>query len=124
MLQPLNNKVTAACPAGHKVRGNSNLVGKTVKCPRCDVGFVFALTFNRSAKKDAKEVTDTGVMRILGSMEAVPPAPKRRVKTERPCPRCNTSVPESSAVCTHCNCYLGVLPTVFDQMSSGESKKN
>ncbi len=117
MLQPTNQKVTAVCPSGHKVRGNANLVGKTVKCPRCDVGFVFALTFKPSAAVEAKEVTDTGVMRILGSMDAVPPAPKRRAKTERPCPRCGTAVAENTPVCAHCNCYLGVLPTFLHEMS-------
>ena len=122
MLQTANQKVTAACPSGHKVRGNANLVGKTVRCPRCEVEFVFALTFKPSAAVEAKEVTDTGVMRILGSMDAVPPAPKRRAKTERPCSRCGASVAENTPVCTHCNCYLGVLPTFLHEMSDSESK--
>ncbi len=124
MLQPTNQKVTAACPSGHKVRGKASLVGKTVKCPRCSVEFVFALTFKPTAAAEAKEVTDTGVMRILGSMDAVPPAPERRAKTERPCPRCATAVPESTPVCTHCNCYLGVLPTFLHEMSGSDSKVN
>lgn len=122
MLQPVNNKVTAACPAGHKLRGNSSLVGKRVKCPRCDVEFVFALTFKRSDQVDAKEVTDTGVMRILGSMDAVPPAPKRRVNTDRPCTRCGASVPENTAVCSQCNCYIGVLPAFLSEMAPANTQ--
>lgn len=117
MLKPVSNKVTAVCPSGHKLRGDSSLVGKTVKCPRCDVEFVFALTFKSSPVADAKEVTDTGVMRILGDMETVPPAPKRRTNSDRPCNRCGTSVPESSAVCSHCNCYVGVLPSFLNEIS-------
>lgn len=124
MLQPINQKVTAACPSGHRVRGKASLVGKTVRCPRCEAEFVFALTFKPSAATEAKEVTDTGVMRILGSMDAVPPAPKRRSKAERPCPRCSTAVPENTPVCTHCNCYLGVLPTFLHEMSPSDSKIN
>ena len=122
MLQPVNNKVTVACPAGHKLRGNSSLVGKRVKCPRCDAEFVFALTFKRSDKVDAKKVTDTGVMRILGAMDAVPPAPKRRVKTERPCTRCGASVPENTTVCSQCNCYIGVLPAFLKEMDPANTQ--
>ena len=122
MLQPVNNKVTAACPAGHKLRGNSSLVGKTVKCPRCGVEFVFALTFKRSTQTDGKEVTDTGVMRILGSMDAVPPAPKRRVNTDRPCTRCGAAVPENTSVCSHCNCYIGVLPAFLNEMAPNSTQ--
>ena len=122
MLQPTEQKVTAVCPSGHKLRGKANLVGKTVKCPRCEVKFVFALTFEASAASQVQEMTDTGVMRILGSMEAVPPPPKRRQKTERPCPRCGTAVAENTAVCTHCNCYLGVLPSFLNEMSSVDPK--
>lgn len=118
MLKPVSNKVAAVCPSGHKLRGDSSLVGKTVKCPRCEVEFVFALTFKPSPVVDAKEVTDTGVMRILGDMETVPPAPKRRANQDRPCTRCGTSVPETSAVCGHCNCYVGVLPSFLNEMSS------
>ena len=122
MLQPTNQTVTTVCPSGHKVRGRADLVGKTVKCPRCEIPFVFALTVKPTPNSTPREVTDTGVMRILGSMEAVPPPPKRRSKPERPCPRCGTAVVETTPVCTHCNCYLGVLPTFFHQMSSIESK--
>jgi hypothetical protein len=121
MLQPMNNKVTAACPSGHKLRGKPSLVGKTVKCPRCEAEFVFALTFKPSTSAEAKEVTDTGVMRILGTMESVPPPPKRRVKTDRPCTRCGTSVPENTTVCSNCNCYVGVLPTFLKEMSPSAS---
>ncbi len=124
MLKAINQKVTTACPSGHKVRGKSELVGKKVRCPRCEVEFVFALTIKASAEAPSKEVTDTGVMRILGSMDAVPPAPKRRVSTERPCPRCGTAVLESTPVCTHCNCYLGVLPTFLNELSANETKVN
>lgn len=124
MLQPVNNKVTAVCPSGHKVRGKSTLVGKTVRCPKCQLAFVFALTVKPSARTQAKEVTDTGVMRILGSMDAVPPAPKRRIRTERPCSRCGTAVPDNAAVCANCNCYLGVLPAFLSDMSNNESNLN
>ena len=122
MLQPTNQKVTTRCPSGHKVRGNADLVGKTVKCPRCEVRFIFALTMTPTPSSTAKEVTDTGVMRILGSMDAVPPPPKRRNRRERPCPKCGTAVVENTPVCPNCNCYLGVLPTFLHRMSSNGTK--
>ena len=121
MLQPINNKVTAACPSGHKLRGKPSLVGRTVKCPRCKAEFVFAMTFEASKASESKEVTDTGVMRILGNMESVPPPPKRRVNTDRPCTRCGTSVPENTTVCGNCDCYVGVLPTFLNEMAPSES---
>ncbi len=124
MLQPLNQKVTTACPSGHKVRGRSDLVGKKVRCPRCEVEFVFALTYKPAADAAVKEVTDTGVMRILGSMDAVPPAPKRRATTERPCPRCGTSVLDSASVCGKCNCYLGVMPAFLSEMPGNGANVN
>ena len=124
MLQPITQKITVTCPAGHRLRGNSNLVGKKVKCPKCDHEFTFALTFQRSNGGDNKPVTDTGVMRILGTMDAVPPAPKKRVKTERPCNRCGTLLPESAAVCNRCNCYVGVLPSFMNEISASGQDTN
>lgn len=125
MLQPVNGaKVTAVCPSGHKLRGNSELVGRPVKCPRCSCEFVFALTLDRAINTNTKKVTDTGVMRILGELSSLPPAPKSRQASERPCNRCGILIPEETAVCSHCNCYVGAMPTFLRQMSTRPPQEN
>ena len=122
-------KITATCPSGHRLRGDDKLVGKLVKCPRCQVEFTFAgPTATRPAAVrqppvvDNREITDTGVMRILNEMGEL-----ARVETEpsavesRPCTRCGTSVPENLAVCSYCNCYLGILPSYMQRLSGDRS---
>jgi hypothetical protein len=70
----------------------------------------------KPAEKENGAVTDTGVMRILGD-QPVPPPPSREPVATRPCSRCDVPVPESLAVCSHCNCYVGVMPTFLSQMT-------
>jgi hypothetical protein len=125
MLEPVNaSKISTLCPSGHKLRGNSGLIGRTVKCPRCSCEFVFELTLNRTSKTGGKQVSDTGVMRILGDMSALPPSPTRIDSSERPCSRCNALIPEDAPVCSHCKCYVGALPSFLKQMNSTSPQKN
>ncbi len=145
-------KITVACPSGHRLRGGTNLVGKRVKCPKCNSEFVFAPTqpaesqnravtdtgvmrilgdapqsrppATKSAKSESRAVTDTGVMRILGNHSASPPMQQPSVEMRR-CPRCQVLTPESAAVCEHCNCYLGAMPTFLKQMQgTGDVESN
>jgi hypothetical protein len=136
-------KITVACPSGHRLRGGTNLVGKRIKCPKCKSEFVFAPTqpasarnravtdtgvmrilgdapqsrppATKPAKSESHAITDTGVMRILGNESPSPPAQQLSVEMRR-CPRCQVQTPESAAVCEHCNCYLGAMPTFLKQM--------
>ena len=121
------SKVTVQCPSGHRLRGGTKLLGKIVKCPKCKVEFTFAdhkLTRPPTASSAAKngEITDTGVMRILSEMGEI-----ARVKIEpgsvesRPCTRCGTSVPENIAVCSYCNCYVGILPSYMQRLGGDRS---
>ncbi|MDA9858391.1 hypothetical protein N9D23_09735 [Rubripirellula sp.] len=121
------SKVTVQCPSGHRLRGDTKLIGKIVKCPKCAVEFTFAEqkpTRPPAASPAAsnREITDTGVMRILNEMGEL-----ARVNIEpdsvesRPCTRCGTSVPENIAVCSYCNCYVGILPSYMQRLSGDRS---
>ena len=142
-------KITVQCPKGHRLRGGTNLCGKTIRCPKCQAEFVFAPT--KPSPPENRQVTDTAVMRILGdgpgelvAENAAPadadqaalrrlsdtgvvrilaePASIETTSSEvetRPCPRCNVPTPENAAVCEHCNTYLGVMPTFLKQLHGG-----
>ena len=144
-LQP-TTKITVTCPSGHRLRGGTLLIGKSVCCPKCHTEFVFAL--GSVSRTDHQAVTDTGVMRILGEMPGksqkdfvAPPVtenvrvsdtgvirilsetgestqPPREAEVLRPCSRCGVPIPETLAVCNHCNCYVGVLPSFLNKMTS------
>jgi hypothetical protein len=147
-----STKITVTCPAGHRLRGGTLLIGKSVCCPKCHAEFVFAPS--RSTSGDGRQVTDTGVMRILGEMPKreptmpfeEPPSQKRAVTDTgvmrilgdqpeiskpasgavplRPCSRCGVHIPESMAVCDHCHCYVGVLPAFMRQLTSDDQDPN
>ncbi len=96
------DEITASCPRGHRVRGPRALGGRMVKCPKCAAEFMFQAPA-------PKNVTDTGVMRILGDLPALPPLPPTRAEPQtRPCPRCEQAIPLSITVCQYCACYVGI----------------
>lgn len=103
------------------------MVGKPVRCPKCHEHFIFAPTApSRSGQSTGSEqpVTDTGVMRILGDMPAPQPTTKNEVAA-RPCSRCGNAIPETTAVCSHCNCYVGVLPTFLQALAhEGQTERS
>ena len=98
------DQITVTCPRGHRVRGPQVLQGRQVRCPKCAASFTFAVT-------DKKEVTDTGVMRILGDipMPPLPPPPEPTEQTDRPCPRCERQISVTTTVCKYCSCYVGMV---------------
>lgn len=114
-------KITMSCPACHRVRGGANLVGHTVRCPKCQAEFVFAPA---RPEPDSRKVTDTGVMRILGDMsDSGMPVQGGEVPL-RPCSRCGVAIPESLTVCSHCNCYVGVMPSFMKQITDSFPQRN
>lgn len=148
----VSTKITVTCPDGHRLRGGTLLVGKTVRCPKCHTEFVFAGNHQRAGEK--RSVTDTGVLRILGEMPKPPaslsidermhrkqsvtdtgvmrilgdmpetPRPASVAVPHRPCSRCGVPIPETLAVCNHCHCYVGVLPTFMRQLTPDEGHPN
>lgn len=102
------DKMTCKCSLGHKLRGSVDLIGKTVRCPRCNDKFVFGYEVRES-------VSDTAVMRILGEGPAPLPTPKAEMQT-RPCKRCGVGISSKTSVCGHCNCYNGLLPDFFAKL--------
>ena len=96
--------ISISCPSGHRLRGKSEMVGRKVKCPKCASVFVVSLP-HRS------ELTDTGVMEILGEADAPPPPPPdESMPATRLCPRCERLIAVWANVCEHCYCYVGQLP--------------
>lgn len=107
--------VTVACENGHRIKAKTSLGGQTHGCPRC--GKLVTIPVPPQQEKDP--LTDTGIMRILGTQEPLPPAPKpQKRNTLRVCPRCDLKTPSTKAVCDHCNCYLGATPDFMGQMFS------
>lgn len=99
------------------------MMDKRVRCPKCQSEFVFA---PGKDKAESPAVTDTGVMRILGETASLPPIPQRHSEqpespTLKQCARCGTSISVNAAVCSHCNCYVGVMPQFMEQMFPGRS---
>lgn len=120
----ISSKITVSCPSGHRLRGDITLSGSTVRCPKCQQAFVFAPSSNEAghpaaAAEKHSRVTDTGVMRILGESEPLPPLPEHKPLIERACPRCSLRVSPEATVCRHCNCYIGAMPQFMQQMMPG-----
>jgi hypothetical protein len=137
--------ITVSCPSGHRLRGGTAVLGKTVKCPKCQTSFVFAPTKSNQSdhcavtdtgvmrilgdmpqlpspaqpiQRDNRAVTDTGVMRILGDELEFPLPPKQPTEAKtRPCSRCDIAILDSLAVCPHCNFYIGVMPSFMEKMT-------
>ena len=123
MQMESESTMVMACPSGHRVRGGIELAGQTVRCPKCRAQFVFApRPATPSAGGDPNEVTDTGVMRILGDMEVSPKPEASPEVAHRPCSRCGVAIPETLSVCSHCNCYVGVMPTFMKQITGNSTQ--
>lgn len=103
------DKVVCKCPRGHKLKGSAELIGQSVRCPRCQEKFVFGYQIRQ-------DVTDTAVVRLLGDAPAPPPEPKAAPDT-RPCTRCGVGISPKASVCQHCKCYVGRLPDYLDRLS-------
>ncbi|WP_146453557.1 hypothetical protein [Rubripirellula tenax] len=117
-MEARSDKIKGCCPSGHHVRGDVSMAGRKVRCPHCDVAFVFAPP-DRAVVVSSKSssVTESSIMRILGDADPLPPAPvQHRIKT-RPCPKCSVAISEAVAVCGHCKCYVGAMPSFLREMA-------
>jgi len=74
-----------------------------------------------NAKNTSSQVSDTGVMRILGDMSAESVEREEPSVATRPCTRCGVSIPEHVAVCTSCKCYVGILPSFYQQLGGDQA---
>lgn len=109
MNKPESERITCKCPRGHKLRGATDLIGKTVRCPRCSEKFVFGYYVREN-------VTDTAVVRILGDGPVAVPTPEKD-PTTRLCTRCGVATSAKISVCQHCNCYVGIMPDFMSSLS-------
>lgn len=108
-----NVKITVFCPSGHRLRGGTELMGKTVRCPRCECEFIFAPTIPERTSDDYPSrtpVSESRVMAILGELDQAPAKPNPKPLPSQPCPKCSAAVIESLTVCPTCNTYIGLLP--------------
>lgn len=105
--------VYAACENGHRIKAKESLAGQTHACPKCSK----PVTIPQLVADEPKAITDTGVMRILGDLPALPQQPERAAATKiRTCPRCNQEVSANASVCRACQCYLEVAPDMLFKM--------
>ncbi len=118
-----DTKITAACPAGHRIRGGVSLAGKSVRCPNCGVVFVFALLkpFHKPVNRDPPSVTDTGVLRILGDRSGGSAMRANKEPAKISCGRCGGVISGDAIVCRHCDSYVGAMPHFMQQMLNCES---
>jgi hypothetical protein len=100
------------------LRGKAELIGKTIRCPRCSETFVFGYQIR-------EEVTDTAVVRMLGDAPPPPPSPgASRQPATRPCARCGVAISVKVSVCEHCQCFVGHLPDYLAGMDDSEVSRN
>ncbi len=105
------NAIEFCCPQGHKVKAKAPLAGKMVRCPACK-SVMLVPERPRNFLKPREELTQSGVLRILGDAPPSPPMPEPSKQTHRNCPRCKKSLRVSQTICDHCQLYVGyhVLP--------------
>ena len=58
MMDGKNERMLCQCPRGHRLRGDVALIGKTIRCPRCQEVFVFGYAIR-------EVLSDTAVLKIL-----------------------------------------------------------
>ena len=107
-------RILCKCPHGHRLRGGVDLIGKSVRCPRCNEKFVFGYQIHES-------ISDTAVMRILGDAPASTD-PESHVEPQsglKTCYSCGGPVSEAASVCKSCRNSIGVLPDFFSQLRGG-----
>ena len=103
------------CPNGHRLVGSTEMVGRHVRCMKCQVKFPFVMPMKKS-------LTATGVQRILGVVSPVPMPPEAALPTKRQCPRCFKIISVNANVCEHCVCYVGEMPHFLRQtIAEGKS---
>ncbi|PHQ34883.1 hypothetical protein CEE69_13555 [Rhodopirellula bahusiensis] len=74
---------------------------------------------SHSIDEDRDPLSDTGVMRILGVQDALPPPTTVEPEKTRCCPRCDVNISAKANVCQHCQCYVGGIPDFLKQLGLG-----
>jgi hypothetical protein len=109
-----SERMLCRCPHGHKLRGSVELIGESVRCPRCNEKFVFGYQIRES-------ISDTAVVRILGD---APPSSRPNSDSESQddeglCDRCGGPVSRAAGVCNPCQNSSSTLPDFFSQLRGG-----
>jgi CBS domain-containing protein len=105
--------VTTECPNGHRVRGDSGWLHRSVRCPHCEAEFRFDRPESNAAvvtdvrvppPVENRSLSDTGVMRIIDAFgkPVVPPDDG----STRHCRHCGAVFPSDISVCYSCNLEL------------------
>ena len=110
------NTIKISCPNGHRIQASSKLAGRTLPCPKCKQPVTVPAP-------SATAISDTGVMRILGEVTPLPPAPERIPDSKRACPRCHRANSASLSVCPHCKCYVGLAPNFLNSLTETSPRR-
>lgn len=95
------------CQNGHRLKAEVSQAGRTSHCPRCQAPIVVP-------KRAPHPVTDSGIVRLLGEMEAESPSAPRQAPLpvnqapDRSCPRCDSPLSPSARSCDACGLYVTV----------------
>ena len=109
--------LTVSCPQGHQLLAKPKSIGMTLPCPVC-----LSMVAIEPDRRD--ELSDTGVMRILGDFTPpVEPVLACELPPLRNCPICSLEVPDTSPVCQHCHCYVGPSPDYLRTMTQATNLK-
>ena len=107
-------RMLCRCPHGHKLRGSVDLIGESVRCPRCNEKFVFGYQIRES-------ISDTAVVRILGDAPSSSGSESDSESEPDPpaCSSCGAPVSDTAIVCKPCLNSMGALPDFFSQLRGG-----
>lgn len=120
------NRIEVTCENGHRLKAAAHLCGTSQKCPQCRANVNIPLqSLTTYASDEGRDtLSDTGVMRILGVQDALPPPPAA-VEPEKThcCPRCDVNISVKANVCQHCQCYVGAIPNFMKKLGLGSGSK-
>lgn len=97
--------ITFRCKNGHKIKADDRHAGVHSKCPKCKV--LIVVPEPAPLLPPPRAMTESGLMRVLGSAPELPAMPKRNEDTVRKCPRCKKRLSRVVTLCNHCQLYVG-----------------
>ncbi len=95
------------CPRGHKIKAAAELAGKMARCPSCQAVMMVPEPIKQLVRSQ-RQLTESGVVRMLGDVPPLPPAPEKPTHIRRTCPRCRHRLSPAATVCEQCQLYVGL----------------
>ena len=91
------------CPAGHKIKADAKLAGRTAACPACGTPV--------AVPQPAAAITETGALRLLNACgnqaPTIDPQPPAQPSPTKSCPRCQVTLSSGARICWSCRLDVG-----------------